>query len=269
MKKLGLIVLALVIALGTLGVGYAMWSDTIFVNGTVETGTVDINLTRDFSATYVYKTMPGGGNVISATELTDTEQIDYTLISSAIAESNGDDAVEFTFDNLFPIFDSYGNPASYCADFTAKYEGTIPVHVVWDWALLDEENNLLVRPEAISDPAIKELLYYYTTISYSINDDEQYGTIAPADTQLIQLHQDDVINIKVCIEIPQVWDSRSPNTEFVPEGENTQAYLSDKDFSFVGKFIVYQWNEAAPSVNLSDLIPSPSPSPSPSPTNDY
>jgi len=40
MKKVGLLVLALVIALGGLGVGYAMWSDTITVTGTVDTATV-------------------------------------------------------------------------------------------------------------------------------------------------------------------------------------------------------------------------------------
>jgi predicted ribosomally synthesized peptide with SipW-like signal peptide len=38
MKKLGLIILALVMALGVLGAGYAFWSSNLNVNGTVETG---------------------------------------------------------------------------------------------------------------------------------------------------------------------------------------------------------------------------------------
>jgi len=40
MKKFGILCLALVIALGALGVGYAAWTDTIFIDGTVNTGSV-------------------------------------------------------------------------------------------------------------------------------------------------------------------------------------------------------------------------------------
>jgi hypothetical protein len=42
MRKVGLLILALVIALGTLGVGYAKWSDTVIINGTIESGNVCI-----------------------------------------------------------------------------------------------------------------------------------------------------------------------------------------------------------------------------------
>jgi len=45
MKKVGLLVLALVIALGGLGVGYAMWSDTINIQGSVNTAEVCIGFT--------------------------------------------------------------------------------------------------------------------------------------------------------------------------------------------------------------------------------
>jgi len=40
MKKFGILCLALVIALGALGVGYAAWTDTIFISGTVNTGSL-------------------------------------------------------------------------------------------------------------------------------------------------------------------------------------------------------------------------------------
>jgi hypothetical protein len=39
MKKLGIIALALVVALGALGVGYAHWQQTLYIEGTVNTGT--------------------------------------------------------------------------------------------------------------------------------------------------------------------------------------------------------------------------------------
>ena len=40
MKKIGILALALVLALGSLGVGYALWSDVLYLEGTVQTGTV-------------------------------------------------------------------------------------------------------------------------------------------------------------------------------------------------------------------------------------
>ena len=46
MKKIGTLCLALVLALGTLGVGYAMWSETLTIDGTVYTGTVDVEFSQ-------------------------------------------------------------------------------------------------------------------------------------------------------------------------------------------------------------------------------
>ncbi len=42
MKKIGLLCLTLVVALGTLGVGYALWWDTLYISGTVETGDIGL-----------------------------------------------------------------------------------------------------------------------------------------------------------------------------------------------------------------------------------
>lgn len=42
MRKIVLICLALVFALGSLGVAYAMWDKTLYINGTVETGEVNM-----------------------------------------------------------------------------------------------------------------------------------------------------------------------------------------------------------------------------------
>jgi hypothetical protein len=44
MKKFGLLCLAIVLALGTLGVGYAAWTDTVFITGNVNTGEVCIEI---------------------------------------------------------------------------------------------------------------------------------------------------------------------------------------------------------------------------------
>lgn len=46
MKKIGLICLALVLALGALGVGYAAWTDTVTISGPVTTGRVCLGFTE-------------------------------------------------------------------------------------------------------------------------------------------------------------------------------------------------------------------------------
>ena len=41
MKKIGILILALVLAMGSLGVGYALWSDSLYIDGTINTGELD------------------------------------------------------------------------------------------------------------------------------------------------------------------------------------------------------------------------------------
>ena len=43
MKKIGLLALAIVLALGTMGIGYALWFDDLTIDGSVETGTFDVD----------------------------------------------------------------------------------------------------------------------------------------------------------------------------------------------------------------------------------
>ena len=59
MKKFGLICMALVLALGALGIGYASWSDSIYIEGTVNTGTVDLE-TVGLSGTWLWKNLDTG-----------------------------------------------------------------------------------------------------------------------------------------------------------------------------------------------------------------
>lgn len=44
MRKFGFFILALVLVLGTMGVAYAKWTDTVTINGTVNTGNVKIGI---------------------------------------------------------------------------------------------------------------------------------------------------------------------------------------------------------------------------------
>lgn len=154
MKKISMIMLALVVALGGLGVGYAMWSDTVTINGYVTTGSVDIDI-ESLSHTYVYKVVDDivdeagdvvhavGKMICSPTEM-DLEQDDPTdlendllLVASAVTtgaiatDANYDETAEsvtMTLDNIFPT-----NMAT-CpikADVVLHYVGSVPAHVAY------------------------------------------------------------------------------------------------------------------------------------------
>lgn len=59
MKKLGLIILVVVIALGAMGAGYALWSQTLTVASNVDVATFDVN----FTSTNILPTPPTNGTV--------------------------------------------------------------------------------------------------------------------------------------------------------------------------------------------------------------
>lgn len=100
MRKILFICLALILTLGTLGVGYALWSDDLYIDGTIETGDVAV----EWSYGIIYDTEPPEKDVSWAT----------SLIS-------GD-----TF--LVDIFNAYPS-ITYYIEFDIHSTGSVPVHL--------------------------------------------------------------------------------------------------------------------------------------------
>ena len=48
MKKIGILALALVMALGALGIGYAHWADELYIDGDINNGWVDVNFASQY-----------------------------------------------------------------------------------------------------------------------------------------------------------------------------------------------------------------------------
>jgi predicted ribosomally synthesized peptide with SipW-like signal peptide len=70
MKKIVLISLALVLAMGSLGVGYAMWSDSVTIDGSVTTGSLDLTLELEAVTCVEYYWIDANGDgVIQSSEL--------------------------------------------------------------------------------------------------------------------------------------------------------------------------------------------------------
>jgi hypothetical protein len=98
MKKIALLALALVLALGSLGFAYAMWYEDLFIEGTVYTGNLDADWSLD-----------GYG---------DDETKDYSYVEAYIIG----DTLYVYVDNAYPCINYYVN-------FDVYNAGTIPFHV--------------------------------------------------------------------------------------------------------------------------------------------
>jgi hypothetical protein len=140
MKKIGLLCLALVLALGALGVGYAHWTDTIYIEGTVNTGSVDINV-EYYSGTDIYKDLTSegivtvywvkdaDGNVVWSSG---TPPVNGLLVAwAAAAPGPADDTVVITYNNTFPC-------QTLVADFIVHYTGSIPAMVDAEFTSADQ-----------------------------------------------------------------------------------------------------------------------------------
>ena len=103
MKKIGLICLALVLALGVLGVGYGLWDKTVYIEGTVNTGEVNA--------------------IMSVGDCSDTEPPEKDVSSiECYLDPNDNQVLIVTITNAYPSIDYYCN-------FDITNTGTVPVIV--------------------------------------------------------------------------------------------------------------------------------------------
>jgi hypothetical protein len=142
LKRIGLLALALVISLGAMGVAYSAWTDEIYIDSTVYTGTLNIDV-RAVSSTFAYK-VPGAQGLVTPVEdevvvyldtvvhyvdssvdpypyTPDTDPPGY-LVASAVTDfdnSGDEDCGTMTFSGLFPCVD-------FQADMQLEYTGTVP-----------------------------------------------------------------------------------------------------------------------------------------------
>lgn len=236
--KIGAIFLMSILALAGIGMGYAAWTDTITVEGTVNTGNVDL-VVVDYSGTWVWKVY--GGDNAPADEIfvfhgfvDDIPNVhlmypDCTveLIAEAYAEqaigADGpiDDAVTITYDNLFPCID-------FTVDVLFHYEGSIPVKI--NYANFDTIFGDADYPDWLLD------LWNIGAISIVAYRCDSTGYFDPADPEIVdigtQLHFCDYVILYLTIHLPQYWPDGTPTDD-----------LMLRTGSFTAHIEVVQWNE--------------------------
>ena len=246
--KLGAIFLISIMALAGVGAGYAAWFDTITIQGTVNTGNVDLVIER-LSGTYVYKDLDTDDIVIchkytnlppltgglGSVHFVPAPPSDGLLVSTATAtvDSATDyDELYIEFDNLFPCIDFY-------IDVLFHYVGSIPVKI--NYADFDT-----VFGDEGQEPWLEILWDMYQN-----NPDAGFGiwiTAYRADeegTLLIdyetgeyipvgvgtQLHYCDYVYLELHIHLPQYWNDEPTD------------WLMNRDGGFTAHIEVIQWNE--------------------------
>lgn len=124
MKKTGLICLALVLALGSLGVGYALWSDTAFLDVSVQTGNVEWEYLRP----PISPGEPPRPPIVTQDDTGDDPPLFLKDVANTTwlyidSDSDGDfDTLQITISNAYPGY------TNHCA-FWVHGKGSVPLHI--------------------------------------------------------------------------------------------------------------------------------------------
>jgi len=233
MKKIGLLALAIVMALGALGVGYAAWTDSIAINGTVNTGNVDINADY-FSGTDIYKDTDTDATVVyfwlkdaGGTEVWHSGYIptNNVLVASAKAEPVGaaaDDTVQITFTDAFPS-------DALCADMIIHCNGSVPVKVDADISTTDPILLWLYENGFVT---FKAKWVAITPEPFS------YDPMGDVIDLPVQMHYCEYIKVWMYLDLPQADDpllNGSPYTQ--------DSFMNLTGLTFTAHIYAIQWNE--------------------------
>ena len=203
MKKIGLLSLALVLALGTFGVAYAMWWDEVTIDGTVCTCNVEISI-EGLSETYVYKNITSREMVMSSIPLVGADLMYVASATSQDVSTDTEKKVQMTFDNIFPTCEPIA------ADVLLHYTGSVPAHVV----VLEDD----------VDPSIAPFLV-------------QSWWMLNATGQMVEIDSPDGVQLHYC-DLVWLWVYLDPEL-LQDAGKDAQGICGN----FTKTVIVHQWNE--------------------------
>jgi len=123
MKKIVLICLTLVLALGLLGVGYARWAENLSISGTVETGEVD----WEFYNIYYPDQPPECTQDDVGIDPGWDKNVGSTGWAFSDSDGDGDyDTLAITVSNAYPFYRNHLSTWVHC-------NGTVPIIIVGAW----------------------------------------------------------------------------------------------------------------------------------------
>ncbi|MBN1855954.1 MAG: hypothetical protein JW846_03270 [Dehalococcoidia bacterium] len=232
-SKVGMLMLALVFAVGTMGAAFASWTDQVSIEGEVTTGSLGYEICG-FSETWVYKVLqqyefddetyePGDVLVspeeldVSADILLPVASADWTgQLPGMLDEGNciqgKGQSFEVKFNNLFPC-------VWFKADIVLHYIGSVPAKLSPTMEFGDESEWLAALWNMTSAPEFYMVAYKW---------EDAAGTTpgwVMVDLEGLQLEYCDRVMIEWWIHVPQ---------------DNT---LMNKTGGFTTTINMVQWNE--------------------------
>ncbi len=235
MKKIGLLCLALVLALGTLGVAYAMWYDTLTIDGTISTGSLEII----FASQYDNDPATGANDPCEAGYWDISDQTpewigerygkDYASIASTFedyvggTELDGDYAT-VTLNNAYPCY--WGSVI-----WDIKNVGLIPVKF---WSA-----NLTELSKGDTEWPVNVALVIGTRYYVDVDTQTVDETLDPGD---------DFSFILSCFNCCQIDPYESPeDLGYIDITVHLEQDAEQKTiYDFTIKFVFAQWNEGMP-----------------------
>lgn len=120
-KKILTLPMMLILSLSTVGFSYALWSETLFVNGTVDTGEVDWEFVPPYNFLDEQGDLDWLGDCSWTLRQSDKDVGGPTLITALDTDSDGDmDTLQFILQNTYPeYFENIG--------FHVRSTGTVPI----------------------------------------------------------------------------------------------------------------------------------------------
>jgi hypothetical protein len=272
MKKIGLLSLAVILALGTLGVGYAMWSDTVLITGTASTGDLDVAFSNQMSndassGTDLSSGDPAAVGTWTTPDLEDPSGWTWTgAVQPEGAEKEtasidcliDDDTLTVTIDHGYPCY--FGG-----IGFTIDNLGSVPVKIL-SMKLISVNNNSL-RGSLVGADGYVDLT---ADTQYYVN----VGPAGPASHLPIvettpDAAGDDTDDFSIVLtdlavgdQIGQAGSNTEPDELFgdihvhieqgIPQGLGCNG---NRPFTFTIEIVCAQWNE----VDVECPTPSPTP----------
>lgn len=240
LKRIGVLALALVIAIGALGVSYTAWTEDLYINSAVQLGNLDIDVVG-VSSTFVYKVpnsppepptylpetvvhypygdsdpdAPPGGTLIASAITENTSQWKDPITGEVVDT----DSAIMTFSGIFPGIDFW-------ADVELMYLGSIPARISFAEISPTSDatmNALWQRGKTTKDDPTR----YGAWIDGEIKPSGSAIWSYVGDPLGQQLHQFDMMHIALHIRLP--------------EPEETQ-FQNLNNINFTGKIQVIQYN---------------------------
>jgi hypothetical protein len=218
MKKIGLLCLALVLALGTLGVGYAMWFDEVVIEGTVDTGTLRLGIVKAEATLYQDK------DVATAELSFEGEIAPWECDTPPGAQDFAYEKLVVTLNNTFPCL-------TVDIEFYVGAVTTIPIHITG---------------LNMSDPS-GELTVVWTNPPGNPGNAKGYFYRTGGDPQEDRVLTFEIINLVSS----QLHDCDSDKADLILHVE--QPAEQDHEYQFEFKVIGEQWAEC-PESQINNAI---------------